>query len=139
MKPDFKKQNGLVPAVVQDFKTGKVLMLAYMNEEAYKKTLKTKKTHYFSRSRKKLWLKGEQSGNIQIVKEIFLDCDLDTILIKIEQMGKAACHKGYETCFFNEYDTEKKNYKINGKKIFDPEKVYGDIDAGGKKCKRTGR
>ncbi len=126
LKPDFKKQDGLIPAITQDYKTGKVLMLAYMNEEAYKKTTKTGKVHYFSRSKNKLWMKGEESNNIQIVKEIFLDCDKDTILIKIEQKGNAACHTGYESCFLNKYDPEKKDYKVTGKKIFDPDKVYKD-------------
>ena len=126
LEPDFKKQGGLIPVITQDYITGKVLMLAYMNEEAYKKTIKTKKVHYFSRSKNKLWQKGEQSGNIQIVKDIFLDCDKDTILIKIEQKGNAACHTGFQSCFLNKYDPKKKDYKISGKKIFDPDKVYKD-------------
>ncbi len=124
VKPDFKKQNGLIPAIAQDYKTGKVLMLAYMNEEAYEKTLETGKAHYYSRSRQKLWLKGEQSGNFQIVKEIYIDCDEDTILLKIEQIGGAACHKGYQSCFFRRYNFKKKDYEIVEKKIFDPKKVY---------------
>lgn len=123
IKPDFNKQN-LIPVIAQDYKTGKVLMLAYMNEEAYKKTIETGKACYYSRSRDKLWLKGEQSGHFQIVKEIFIDCDSDTLLIKIEQLGKAACHKGYESCFFNKYNKEKKDYEIVEEKVFDPEKVY---------------
>ncbi len=124
LKPDFKKQNGLVPVIAQDIKTGKVLMLAYMNEEAYQKTLETGKAHYFSRSKNRLWLKGKNSGHIQIVKEIFLDCDEDTILIKIEQKGNAACHMGYESCFYRKYNPGKENYEIFGEKIFDPEEVY---------------
>ena len=124
IKPDFNKQNSLIPVIAQDYKTGKVLMLAYMNEEAYKKTIETGKVCYYSRSRDKLWLKGEQSGHFQIVKEIFIDCDSDTLLIKIEQLGKAACHKGYESCFFNKYNKEKKDYEIVEEKVFDPEKVY---------------
>ncbi len=123
IKPDFNKQN-LIPVIAQDYKTGKVLMLAYMNEEAYKKTIEAGKACYYSRSRDKLWLKGEQSGHFQIVKEIFIDCDSDTLLIKIEQIGKAACHMGYESCFFNKYNKEKKDYEIAEEKIFDPEKVY---------------
>ena len=124
LKPDFKKQNNLVPAIIQDYNNGKILMLGYMNEEAYKKILETGKVHYFSRSRNKLWLKGEHSGNIQIVKEIYLDCDEDTILIKIEQKGKGTCHLGYISCFFRKYDPEKKDYEIIDEKIFDPEKIY---------------
>lgn len=123
--PDFAKQNGLIPCIAQDEKTGRVLMLGYMNEESYKKTLQTGKVHYFSRSRNKLWCKGEQSGNIQIVKEIYLDCDNDTLLVKIEQKGRAACHTGYESCFFQRYNSEKKDYECTGEeKCFDPDKVY---------------
>ena len=92
VKINFK--NGLIPAIAQDYKTGKVLMLAYMNEEAWKKTLETGKVWYYSRSRNKLWLKGETSGNVQKVKEIYIDCDEDAVLIKIEQVGGAACHEG---------------------------------------------
>ena len=118
MKPDFKK--GLIPVITQDYKTGKVLMLAYMNEEAYKKTLETKKVWYYSRSRNKLWMKGEESGNVQIVKEILIDCDEDTLLIKIEQKGNAACHTGYESCFYRDVKG-----KVKDKKVFDPKEVYG--------------
>jgi len=117
---DFKK--GLIPAITQNYKTGKVLMLAYMNEEAWKKTLETGKVWYYSRSRNKLWMKGEESGNVQEVKEILIDCDNDSILIKINQIGKAACHTGYESCFYRKIDKDK--IKIVDKKIFDPKKVY---------------
>ena len=117
---DFKK--GLMPVIRQDYKTGKVLMLAYMNEEAWKKTLETGRVWYYSRSRNKLWMKGEESGNIQEVKEILIDCDNDSVLIKINQVGKAACHTGYESCFYRKIDKDK--IKIVDKKIFDPEKVY---------------
>jgi len=110
IQPDFKKQGGLVPAIAQDYKTGKVLMLAYMNEESYKKTLETGNAVYWSRSRNKLWMKGETSGNIQIVKDILIDCDEDTLLLKVEQKGGAACHTGEESCFFRTYDIEKKDY-----------------------------
>ena len=120
---DFSKMNGLVPAVCQDFKTGKVLMVAFMNKESFEKTLKEGKACYYSRSRKKLWLKGEESGNFQIVKEILIDCDNDCVLLKVKQVGNAACHTGYESCFFKKI---LKNGKIRvvGKKVFDPEKVY---------------
>ncbi|AEH44870.1 Phosphoribosyl-AMP cyclohydrolase [Thermodesulfatator indicus DSM 15286] len=123
IKPDFEKTGGLVPVIAQDYKTGDVLMLAYMNEEAWKKTLETGKVHYYSRSRNKIWLKGESSGHVQLVKEIFLDCDLDTVLIKVDQLGGAACHKGYRSCFYRRLDGNE--LKIVGEKIFDPEVVYG--------------
>ena len=122
IKPDFEKTGGLIPVIAQDWQTGEVLMLAYMNEEAWKKTLETGKVHYFSRSRQKIWLKGETSGHLQLVKEIYLDCDLDTVLIKIEQLGKASCHKGYRSCFYRRL--ENGELKIVGEKIFDPEVVY---------------
>ncbi len=121
--PDFEKMGGLVPVIVQDWKSGEVLMLAYMNKEAWEKTLETGKAHYFSRSRRKIWLKGESSGHIQVVKEIYLDCDQDTVLLKIEQIGGAACHKGYKSCFYRRLEGDK--LIVVGKKIFDPEVVYG--------------
>jgi phosphoribosyl-AMP cyclohydrolase len=97
-------------------------MLAYMNEEAYNETLKTGNAVYFSRSRNKLWRKGEESGNIQKVFGVFLDCDTDTILLKVEQIGGAACHEGYKTCFFREITPD--GFKIVGERIFDPKNVY---------------
>jgi phosphoribosyl-AMP cyclohydrolase len=108
----------LVPAIAQDYATGEVLMLAYMNDEALAKTRETGKAHYWSRSRKKLWLKGESSGNFQIVKEIRIDCDHDAILLLVEQKG-GACHTGYRSCFYRTVDG-----KIVGEKIFEPEDVY---------------
>lgn len=96
---DFKKGNGLVPVIVQDAKTNEVLMLAYMNEESYRMSVKSKKATYFSRSRNALWVKGETSGHYQYIKEINIDCDNDTLLIKVEQMG-AACHTGHYSCFY---------------------------------------
>jgi len=122
VKLDFKKNNGLIPAVVQDYRTGEVLMLAYMNEEAFEETLKTRKATYYSRSRKSLWIKGETSGHVQLVKEIRVDCDLDTILLKVEQVGHAACHKGYRTCFFSKL--EENDLKITESIVFDPDEVY---------------
>lgn len=115
-------EQGLIPAVIQDYKTNEVLMIAYMNKESFKKTLKDKKACFYSRSRQKLWLKGETSGNIQQVKAIFIDCDQDCILIKVRQIGDAACHTGFRSCFYRELKNGK--LKIIGKKIFDPEKVY---------------
>ncbi len=97
-------------------------MLAYVNEEAFKKTIKTGKAHYWSRSRKSLWLKGESSGNVQEIKEILVDCDADTIIYKVKQNGDAACHLGYDSCFFRKVDGN--SLKIIGKRIFNPEDVY---------------
>lgn len=115
--------DGLIPAVIQDYKTGKVLMVAYMNKEAVYKTLQTKKTHFFSRSRKKLWMKGEQSGNYQIVKGIYIDCDNDCILVKVRQIGSASCHTGYTSCFYRKIFPSGK-IKIVEAKVFNPEEVY---------------
>ena len=120
-KLNFEKLNGLIPAIVQDFESGEILMLAFMNQEAWEKTLETGKASYYSRSRDKLWIKGEQSGNVQNVKEIFVDCDEDTVLLKVEQVGKAACHTGYKSCFYRKL-TDK--LEIIGEKVFDPQKVY---------------
>ncbi len=121
--PDFDKMGGLVPVIVQDWNSGEVLMLAYMNKEAWQKTIETGKVHYFSRSRNKLWLKGESSGHFQIVKEIYLDCDQDSVLLKIEQIGEASCHHGYKSCFYRRLEGDK--LIVVGEKIFDPEVVYG--------------
>ena len=121
MKLDFDKMGGLVPAIIQDAETGKVLMLAYMNSIAWEKTLETGKAWFYSRSRDKQWMKGEESGNVQIVKEVFVDCDDDTVLLKVEQVGNAACHKGYSSCFFRKVNGD---VKIIEGKVFDPEKVY---------------
>ena len=122
MKPDFSKHHGLLPAIAQNASDGKVLMLAYMNELAWDKTVETGKAHYWSRSRQKLWLKGEESGHVQMVKEIYVDCDLDTILLKVEQIGKAACHTGYESCFYRRY--REGLLEVIGQPIFDPKEVY---------------
>ncbi len=116
-------QRGLVPAIIQDAKTGQVLMLAYMSRQALRKTLETGKTHFWSRSRKKLWLKGETSGHTQSIRQIFLDCDSDTLLIKVRQRG-AACHTGYYSCFYRKIDPRTLKLKIIGKKVFNPKKVY---------------
>lgn len=121
-KLDFQKGNGLIPVIAQDDKTGEVLMLAYMNEQAFNETVKTGKATYFSRSRKSLWLKGETSGHVQHVKEIRVDCDNDTVLLKVNQAGDAACHKGYKSCFFSKVVGN--DLKIVESKIFDPKEVY---------------
>ena len=119
---DFKKSGGLIPAIAQDWKTGEVLMLAYINEESWKETLKTGHGVYWSRSRSKLWHKGEESGNVQIVKEILVDCDADTVIFKVEQVGGAACHEGYHTCFFRRVAGDE--LEVVGERVFDPRKVY---------------
>ncbi len=121
VQPDFIKQD-LIPVIIQDHITLKVLMLAYMNQDAYNKTLTDNIVHFYSRSRKRLWKKGESSGHIQIVKNIYLDCDNDTLLIQVEQVGKAACHEGYTSCFFKRITDNK--IDICEEKVFDPEKVY---------------
>ena len=120
---DFLKGNGLLPAIVQDHKTHRVLMLAYINEEAWNKTLETGEAHFWSRSRQELWHKGGTSGHVQKIMEIYADCDNDTVVFKVEQVGGAACHKGYESCFYQHVDREG-NVRITDKKVFDPDKVY---------------
>jgi phosphoribosyl-AMP cyclohydrolase len=119
---DFEKSGGLIPAVVQDEGTGEILMLAYMNRAAFEKTVETKKATYFSRSRNGLWTKGESSGHVQHVKEIRVDCDLDTVVLKVVQTGHGACHKGYKSCFYRAVDGNE--LKIVESQTFDPEKVY---------------
>ena len=101
---DFDKMNGLIPAIVQDYHNGEVLMLAFMNENAWIETLSTGNATYYSRSRQKLWVKGETSGNTQKVKEIRIDCDDDTVLLKVEQLGRGACHTGHKSCFFKKFE-----------------------------------
>ena len=122
--PDFNKAE-LLPAIAQDAETGEVLMLAYMNSEAYTETLKTGRACYYSRSRQKLWRKGEESGNVQEVKGVYIDCDADTILVKVNQIGGAACHEGYKSCFFRKIDPESEEVSIEGERLFDPDEVYG--------------
>lgn len=115
--------NGLIPVILQDFQTKKVLMLAYMNESSLKETWMTKKTHFWSRSRQKYWMKGESSGHIQHVKSMQFDCDYDTILIEIDQVGGASCHKGYESCFFRTISNEG-NETVLCDPVFSPDDVY---------------
>ncbi len=119
---NFKKGNGLLPVIVQDFTSNDVLMLAYINEEAWQKTIATGKAHFWSRSRQKLWLKGESSSHFQIIKEILLDCDEDTIVFKVEQQGGAACHKGYRSCFFRRWAGD--DFEVKDEPVFDPAEVY---------------
>ncbi len=120
---DFEKGKGLLPAVVQEFQTGKVLMLAYINRASWEKTLETGEAHYWSRSRQEIWHKGGTSGNVQKIKEIYVDCDSDTVLFKVEQVGGAACHTGYETCFHKQVSRDRR-ITLVGERIFDPERVY---------------
>ncbi len=114
--------DGLVPAIIQDASSKEVLMMAYMNRKALEKTLKTGKTHFYSRSRRKLWLKGETSGHIQKVRGVYYDCDMDTLLVKVSQKG-GACHEGYRSCFFRKGNGSR--VRLVGKRLFDPRKVYG--------------
>ena len=115
--------NNLIPAIIQDYKTNEVLMLGYMNEDSIKKMLSTGKTCFYSRSRNKFWLKGETSGHFQHVKEIFTDCDRDTLLIKVEQIS-GACHEGYRSCFYQKMNNDMKTIKIVGERLFDPKETY---------------
>jgi len=116
-------EDGLIPAIIQDHKTKEVLMLAYMNQEALEKTLETGRTYLYSRSRKRLWLKGERSGHYQTVHQILFDCDKDSLLIKVHQAG-GACHDGYRSCFYRRLKDKGKSAEILAKKVFDPKKVY---------------
>jgi Phosphoribosyl-AMP cyclohydrolase len=120
---NFTKGDGLIPAIAQDAATGDVLMLAYMNAESYEETVRTGRAVYWSRSRSKLWRKGEESGNVQIVREILIDCDADTIVLKVEQVGGAACHTGHRSCFYRRVTPT--GLVETESPIFDPEKVYG--------------
>ena len=120
--PDFAKGDGLLPAIAQDAATGEVLMMAYMNAESYAETLRTGRAVYFSRSRNKLWRKGEESGHVQVVEGVFIDCDSDTILLKVKQLGDAACHTGYRSCFYRKITPE--GAEIVGEQVFDPAQVY---------------
>ncbi len=121
---DFDKGNGLLPAIAQDHATGKVLMLAYINREAWEKSLSTGEAHYWSRSRGELWHKGGTSGNVQKIRDVYVDCDGDTVLFRVEQVGGAACHTGHETCFFRKICPDG-GVTVVGEPKFDPKKVYG--------------
>ncbi len=121
---DFSKGDGLLPAVVQDHATGRVLMLAYVNAKSWQKTLETGEAHYWSRSRSELWHKGGTSGNVQKIRDIYVDCDKDTVLFQVEQVGGAACHTGHESCFFQKVTAEG-GLTVVGEPLFDPKKVYG--------------
>ncbi len=122
-EPNFDKRGGLVTVVTQDADSAEVLMVAYMNREAWERTLATGQAYYFSTSREQLWLKGESSGNVQEVREIRVDCDADAVLLKVHQRGGAACHEGYKSCFFRTVDTT--GWHVVAERVVDPEKLYG--------------
>jgi phosphoribosyl-AMP cyclohydrolase len=120
---DFSKLDGLVPAVAQDWKTGEVLMVAFMNPESWELTQKTGIMHYWSRSRSSLWKKGESSGNIQEVKELRIGCEADSVLAKVRQIGDAACHTGYRSCYYRVVEGD--TLRVDGVLVFDPAEKYG--------------
>jgi phosphoribosyl-AMP cyclohydrolase len=120
---DFDKAGGLISAIAQDDATGEVLMIAWMNQEAFDETVRSGRAVYYSRSRKKLWRKGEESGNVQEVREIRVDCDNDAVLLKVHQIGGAACHEGYKSCFFRKLERDG-SLKVEGERVFDPKQVY---------------
>jgi phosphoribosyl-AMP cyclohydrolase len=122
VKLNFEKLGGLVPAIAQDHQTGEVLMVAFMNAAAWKATLESGRATYYSRSRNCLWVKGETSGNVQIVREVLIDCDDDTVILKVEQIGGAACHTGHRSCFHKK--VEGQIVRIVGEPVFDPKEVY---------------
>jgi phosphoribosyl-AMP cyclohydrolase len=121
--PDFNKSD-LIPVIAQDAEDGCVLMLAYMNQDAWQETCSTGRVCYYSRSRDRLWRKGEESGNYQEVRAIYFDCDADTLLIKVTQHGGAACHEGYRSCFFREVDTDSGEASVIAERVFNPDDVY---------------
>ncbi len=124
MRLDFTKLDGLVCAVIQDWKTNEVLMVGFMNEEAWKKTVETGCAWFYSRSRNKQWMKGESSGHKLVVKEICTDCDVDTVLLKVEALGQGVCHEGYQSCFFRTLTDGE--WKVNAERTYDPKAVYGN-------------
>jgi phosphoribosyl-AMP cyclohydrolase len=125
--PDFTSPSGLVTAVAQDATTGEVLMVAHMNRDAWDETMRTGQAVYYSRSRGRLWRKGEESGNLQKVREVFVDCDGDAVLLKVEQIGGAACHEGYSSCFFRQVTPA--GLKVIAERVFDPSQVYSAKDS----------
>jgi phosphoribosyl-AMP cyclohydrolase len=130
MNLDFQKSDGLVTAVVQDHASGRVLMVGYMNQEAFRQTVETGYTTFYSRSRKKLWMKGESSGHRLAVKEIAADCDLDAVLVRVEAIGPGVCHEGYESCFFRRL--EDGEWKVREPRTYDPSAIYPSAGDGGK-------
>lgn len=118
-----KSADGLIPAIVQEYATGQVLMLAYINRQSWEKTIETGKAHYWSRSRQSLWLKGESSGHVQLIRQILVDCDDDTVIFQVEQLGGAACHTGHKSCFYRRLAGD--GLQVEGERVFDPALVYG--------------
>lgn len=125
LEVDFSKGGGLIPVIVQDYRSREVLMMGYMNRKAWEKTQKSGKVHFYSRSRKKLWLKGEESGHFQELKRAYIDCDQDTLLLQVKQIG-GTCHLGYRSCFFRK--KQGSDWKVVAKKVFKPEEVYRKIE-----------
>ncbi len=123
MKLDFDKFGGLVPAVIQDHQSGRVLMVGFMNDEAFRKTVETGFATFYSRTRNKLWMKGESSGHRLVVKEIRTDCDQDTVLVSVEALGPGVCHEGYQSCFFRRLAGDE--WVVTDKRAYDPDQVYG--------------
>jgi len=119
---DFEKGGGLLPAIVQDAESGEVLMLAYMNQEAFRRTLETGKAWFYSRSRDKYWMKGESSGHVQEVREVRVDCDADAVVLRVHQIGGAACHTGHRSCFYRRVEGD--SWVVEGTPVFDPAEVY---------------
>src|SRR5712692_6973286 len=122
MNLDFQKSNGLVTAVIQDYTSGRVLMVGYMNEEAFRKTVETGFATFYSRSRRKLWLKGETSGHRLVVKQISTDCDQDALLVQVDAQGPGVCHEGYQSCFFRRLDDGQ--WQVSEERAYDPKTVY---------------
>lgn len=123
MQLDFTKLDGLIPAVIQDHQSKRVLMVGFMNEEAFRKTVETGYATFFSRSRNKLWLKGESSGHRLVVKEITTDCDQDSVLVEVEALGPGVCHEGYESCFFRKLNEG--DWQVKDERAYDPAAIYG--------------
>ena len=121
---DFNKTGGLIPAIAQDYTSGEILMLAFINREAWETTLESGHATYWSRSRQELWTKGKTSGNVQVIKEIRIDCDNDTVVYKVEQVGGAACHTGHRSCFYKKVEGD--TVVVTGEPVFDPKEVYKD-------------
>ncbi len=123
MTLDFQKSDGLVTAVIQDHASGRVLMVGYMNEEAFRETVESGFATFYSRSRRKLWLKGESSGHRLVVKQISTDCDADAVLVQVEALGPGVCHEGYQSCFFRRLEAGE--WKVSEERTYDPNAVYG--------------
>ncbi len=124
MELNFEKLNGLIPVTVQDCETQEILMMAFVDEDAVHQTLKTGKAHYYSRSKGRLWMKGESSGHVQEIKEVLVDCDQDALVFKVRQVGGAACHTGYNSCFYQRLNPDFTATLVKTEKVFDPEIVY---------------